>query len=71
MGLALEGLTMIKAYYFPKYLFFQSYTIIFSPGAYLMSVKSLVIKQKSQSQNGNSKKTKHAIFSKRRTLLTP
>ena len=32
---------------------------------------SSVIRQKGKSQNGNSKKTKHHIFSEKRTFLTP
>ena len=34
-------------------------------------LKSSVIRQKGESQNGCVKKAKHAIFSEKRTFLTP
>ena len=34
-------------------------------------IKSSVIRQKGESQNGGNKKTNHAEFSKKRTFVTP
>ena len=40
-------------------------------GSVSQSLKSSVIKQKGESQNGGNKKTKHAEFSEKRRFLTP
>ena len=50
---------------------YYGYNVIIQSSTDFMNWKASVIRQKSESQNGCFKKTKHAKFFKKRTFLTP
>ena len=54
-------------------LFAETEKFLIDFPSYLLQpmTNSSVIKQKGESQNGGNKKTKHAKFSEKQTLLTP